>query len=209
MAYPHLHDNMVVVVVKKISDWKRGHRPTMSHSSVFFYVNNNSHDNMKEDDASKTRQTQKWKTKTKWKQKSPGRKNGVIHREDTKEDVRRVCGDGSWRRCRAAVNMIVSAPPGCSASRLNNAEDLMLLWTRLCREPPVVLCCVVNVWQTTGKLWSQFSGVYLQVTSEKGFIFPATMDGYLPGVDGSNGRGPRASAITALTIHTVLLPQGR
>ena len=31
------------------------------------------------------------------------------------------------------------AAPGCSTSHLNNAEDLLRLWTPLCREPPTVV----------------------------------------------------------------------
>ena len=56
---------------------------------------------------------------------------------------------------------------GCSISCLNNAEDLLVLWTRLCRKPPTVLCMCER--QTAGKLHSQFSIFYPQVMSENGF----------------------------------------
>ena len=62
----------------------------------------------------------------------------IIHVKDTEEDVKRVCGNESRRQCRGAVNMIsaaelishflsLSAAPGGSISRLNTAEDLLLL----------------------------------------------------------------------------------
>ena len=54
------------------------------------------------------------------------------------------------------------------SSNLNSAiaviEDLLLLWTRLCRKPPA---CVKD--KTLGKLCSQFSGFYLEVMSENAF----------------------------------------
>ena len=56
------------------------------------------------------------------------------------------------------------AASGCSTSRLNNAEDLLLLWTRLCREPPAALCMCER--QGPGKVRTQFSGHHPQVISE-------------------------------------------
>ena len=56
------------------------------------------------------------------------------------------------------------AAPSCSTSLLNNVEDLMPLWTCLCREPPAVLGMCER--QTVGKLCSQFSRFYPQVMSD-------------------------------------------
>ena len=59
------------------------------------------------------------------------------------------------------------AAPGCSTSLLSNRKDLMLLWTRLCRKPPAVLCMCER--QTLGRLQSKSSVFYLEVMSENGF----------------------------------------
>ena len=104
-------------------------------------------------------------------------KRGFLHKEDTNEDVK---GD-LLMRAEAGVkkNHVISAAelirhflplpaaPSCSNSHLKNTEDLLLLWTCVCREPPTVLRKCDR--KTRGKLRSQFSGFYPQVMFENGY----------------------------------------
>ena len=82
-----------------------------------------------------------------------GWKGTAIHKRDTEEDAKRVCGDKSQKQClcRRQNHVIYAAEliccflplpsaPGCTTPRLNNAEDLLMLCTRLCRQPHTALC---------------------------------------------------------------------
>ena len=110
--------------------------------------------------------TYKNKTNISW------RKRGVIHVEETAECVKRVCCVLYRKHVISAAESIRGflPPPAVSGftnSRLNNAEDLMLVWMWLCTKLHAVLCMCER--QTAGKLHIQFSRFYPQVMSENGF----------------------------------------